>query len=1000
MLGRAEATPCPSGLPTYKPSDSLLSLSGDNTTEIDFTTELRASLRATKPRRRQTAIGGKGRRGAVDITIHEDQALQDGFQPAALKGSILAKPPQRPKPRVSFVPDVKEVHEEVIKDVPKLGAAKRVSILVKPASNASNDHAPAAVEVAIKKPARRGTIYIPPDDTTMASMHMGIFSPIKNIEQDQAGDQHGEVELTGIAAQMAKKRGRRESFAAAPAKRVPLQQPLRAIQESANPQLLAGKKTGKENIPPGYLEVVGTCGEETKLFDLSAPEPGFRRSSLAPSANLVASMASMGADKQVKASFMSATAATAARAQPSAQRFKTASQLRESRYFRGQPHPLPVANTGERRKPRVENLPGFRVSECPGAPRLPSQLSIPDVPHFINQEYPMISEDIADPSLYEDKWLSHQEVAISQLVNSLFDKANGDAIHKTHAQQRHDLFETYQDPGFALLNKRIHASLLYGALSVPRDVLAKASRLWADLGLKERFASLWLDTYDLDMLQAGLEVVIGRECLRSPRTSHVEAANANVTVKLSSRRALRTYIETFLLRNEDATPESKEFGRDSWSYQRTIQRSLMLIKLLDKARTTAEGTTSLFLSASPHKSSKQVGQALVQMLNPSIGDVMRILSHVDYFVCHKQYPLEEFSYHVDKLAVDLRDGVRLTRLVELLLFPSASHLSHVRDNDGTTRVVMPDGETLALDQGERDWPLSQHLKFPCLGRAPKLYNVQLALSALSGVRGQSNVVKDICAEDIVDGFREKTVALLWAMAGKWGLGALIDVSDVRGETKRLDKSIWIETEENMDEHEEDYHRNRAFLKAWAKAVASSKGLAVKNFTTSFSDGKVFEAIVSEYEPHLPGHLPEQSNKLPLQDRLARLGCSAQFVKLFTTTTSGHATTHVFDRDFVLAALAFLCSRLLSTTKATRAATAIQRGWRLFWGRVLVQRKRVNKRVAEECAEVVQTREKMLGAKAVIVKGWRGYREQAGKIAEPQLNVASPASSAGDVWLSL
>ena len=34
----------------------------------------------------------------------------------------------------------------------------------------------------ILKPARRGTIYIPSEDTTMPSMYMGIFSPIKDFD--------------------------------------------------------------------------------------------------------------------------------------------------------------------------------------------------------------------------------------------------------------------------------------------------------------------------------------------------------------------------------------------------------------------------------------------------------------------------------------------------------------------------------------------------------------------------------------------------------------------------------------------------------------------------------------------------------------------------------------------------------------------------------------------------------------------------------------------------
>ncbi|KAL9627666.1 MAG: hypothetical protein Q9164_007534 [Protoblastenia rupestris] len=167
----------------------------------------------------------------------------------------------------------------------------------------------------------------------------------------------------------------------------------------------------------------------------------------------------------------------------------------------------------------------------------------------------------------------------------------------------------------------------------------------------------------------------------------------------------------------------------------------MLIKLLDTAKTSSVWSDCLFQPSSPHKTSTAVIHALAQQLNPAAGNIIRSLNHLTYTVSHIQYPLEEYDYHITNLAVDLRDGVRLTRLVEHLLYPAPSQAA---------------GE-------EKDWPLSTHLKFPCLGRATKLYNIQIALDALKDA--SKEVVEDIKAEDIVDGFREKTIALLWGLLG-------------------------------------------------------------------------------------------------------------------------------------------------------------------------------------------------------------------------------------------
>src|SRR2546421_4372425 len=107
MLRRIDATPCPEGPQAYhqRPRESILSPGGDNTEDIDFTTEFRASLRAIKPRRRQTAIGAKRRGAEVDFVIHQDRGEAFSAGVVSLKGSILAKPPQRPKQRVAFLPE-------------------------------------------------------------------------------------------------------------------------------------------------------------------------------------------------------------------------------------------------------------------------------------------------------------------------------------------------------------------------------------------------------------------------------------------------------------------------------------------------------------------------------------------------------------------------------------------------------------------------------------------------------------------------------------------------------------------------------------------------------------------------------------------------------------------------------------------------------------------------------------------------------------------------------
>lgn len=270
---------------------------------------------------------------------------------------------------------------------------------------------------------------------------------------------------------------------------------------------------------------------------------------------------------------------------------------------------------------------------------------------------------------------------------------------------------------------------------------------------------------------------------------------------------------------------------------------------------------------SQYKSSISILHALARLLLPSLGDIARPLSLMGYTVEHIQHPLEEFSYTVDNLAVDMRDGVRLVRLVELLLYPT--------EVQGATRTGA--------------WPLSKDLKFPAISRVHKSNNVTLALEALEDTGGNEN---GVIPEDIIDGYREKTVGLLWGIVGTWGLdmgvGGLVDWSELRKEIRRLKRERRKvqkgdggvgEMLSDEDEERDEERGYVALLKGWAKCIAEKKGLRVENMTTSFADGRVFGAIVGAYEGYFVRKNGGAQGSPKLEERLKELGCSAYFGKL-------------------------------------------------------------------------------------------------------------------------
>jgi hypothetical protein len=261
-----------------------------------------------------------------------------------------------------------------------------------------------------------------------------------------------------------------------------------------------------------------------------------------------------------------------------------------------------------------------------------------------------------------------------------------------------------------------------------------------------------------------------------------------------------------------------------------------------------------------YKSSLNVLNALSRLLLPSIGDISKPLSRLNYTLESTQSPLSEYDYTIQNLAVDIRDGVRLARVAEVLLHSKR-------------RTSLPHGQ----DYEEEDWPLSIHLHYPAPSRAQKLHNVSLVLSYLVEAGGNPQSVE---AKDIVDGHREKTVGLLWSLLNQWGLEMLVDWNIVKQEIRKLNRELFPNIN-NEEELQSTNHNYVGLLECWASSIGIKHGLVVKNLTTSFADGGVFAAIVDEYEEFLPSYSKKNSADT-LDVKLKGIGCNSYFGKTVAT----------------------------------------------------------------------------------------------------------------------
>ena len=949
MSRRSISTPCPA--PSRASSQRISALPSfldDDTSQIEYTRVIQHEFAHARPRR--PGKRDAGQKVFEDVVEGEEIKNFDRKQDVGARGTLLGKRPSRRVPmsaigqgRASMV-QTNTAREET---------GSRITGRERTTQH-DND---------IRKDSRRRTIYVPPDDTTMMTIHPGANTTNRLDDTFQLPNYQPQSLLDCISQsppppeelrQNLRAKKPRMSLAAAP-RRAPLGQ-LEAKSLNSIASDVAGDGGGKENVPPS----LGVASKDSlKPIPNKPVEPA--KSTTAPSRLFEPTTAS-----QSRQTIQSRKAVPMTKAKVSPRAPVAAKTSRQPPTTTRSVHRSTATRTSTER--RSKDSPTTTKAPLPPKPWKKSVnfVSANDVSKAKLQQYPVLNEDVSRPELYEDCWLHQQEVALTEVVNQIFAASLLNTFDKTSEGRsvRERLLNVYDQPHVATLHQRLQASLLYGALSKPKDMPSPPD-LTQDLGLRRRFMQLWIDSYRMETLSAAVEVVVGRKI---PGPSMEQTQGVDSSAKLidpkESRRSLIGFLETFLVTVDDL--ETYNASADDLQLQRrnkTVLRSLMLIWLLDRAVTGHGKPERLFKVKSVHKSSASVLNALASMLMPSIGDMTRVMRHMEYTVSYLQDPLDEVVYRINNLAVDLRDGIMLTKLVELLLYNTPLSVWDGVSADGDTlTIVMPDATVLesALygnDGVQKDNILMQHVKMPCLGHAQKAYNVDIALQALAGNhRTASAVAANITADTIVNGHRENTLNLLWSLVSSIGLEVLLDKTALINDIARLDPTSSDLSTLSMD----------TLLQNWAAAYCAPNCLQISNLTTSFANEKPYSAIITAFSDFFAPCDKRASLGTNTATRLRSMGCSEAFVKQLTSSTASIPT-----RQTTIANLAFLASRLLPLAKRHHAAATIQRAFRAKRGWTVLRQRVALMRMAADCAKVVRTQQKLVDAAVLVQRAWRG-----------------------------
>jgi abnormal spindle-like microcephaly-associated protein len=344
-------------------------------------------------------------------------------------------------------------------------------------------------------------------------------------------------------------------------------------------------------------------------------------------------------------------------------------------------------------------------------------------------------------------------------------------------------------------------------------------------------------------------------------------------------------------------------------YQHILKKIFVLIHFLDAARMGAIlPISNLFELDAVYKSSKDILSNFARLVLKSEGDVIKHLNSLGCQVHFQQSFLDEFDFSVRDLQNDLKDGVRLARLYELL-----ADVSH----------------------------LSSDLRVPAISRLQKIHNVKLVLQNLFQ-RGEA--VPD--PKSIVDGDQSVVSIVLWKMLYAFELRTMVDNNKVLKECQRLKVDLaWYRISEEgvsspQNEEVEDTSIENLLL-LWCQSIVEPYGIFVENLTSSLFDGRVIALIISFYHPTL---LPSSLIKdFPVADWITstlskeeRDLCNTNkkknwhYVSLACKAMGGIPTAlndliskNSADESTVIIFLGYLFSRLVDSAEILRAALKIQ-----------------------------------------------------------------------------
>lgn len=535
-------------------------------------------------------------------------------------------------------------------------------------------------------------------------------------------------------------------------------------------------------------------------------------------------------------------------------------------------------------------------------------------------------------------------------------------IHQSLGEARYKSLGVYTGGEMKAIRNAIDSEIGRGRLSIRPEF-----NLYADVTLRKQLLHLLL-SYSTPWLRLGLETMFGEAIESVPvqqRNDGIPIASTQAkgvirrpsletqqpsTTMAGLKLALKNFIISRVLSDKAvlatygkgrAKVPSGKFGVQYEAEMRklVLRRLLTLFFFLDRLKSAnlLEKYPCLFVHHSEVKSTKDVLIAFCRDFLSAEGNIIKHLSRVGLKAIYQQDVLEELDFTVDNMAVDLRDGVRLGRMTEII-------------------SNAPKKTILAM------------LRLPAVSRLQKLHNVGLVLDALRGVGVPLS--RDIAAYHVVDGHREIVLKIMWSVVFELCLKDILDIQQVEAEIERIQRINKTRMKVNVKVDGCESANNsgmvtmrealRLALLRWSASICSIYGIAIRDIVRDFADGKAFCYLIHYYHPTILrlGEIKTTTNDLSsdatssdLDQCLANERFNSSLANARMTDLGGMPkmvpvcdTCSLPEAKSMLMCLSFMCSRLMESNREVRSSAIIQHYYRRYRAVMDMRQKKVAARV--------------------------------------------------------